>query len=120
MPILHPYVGSINNYDGPVNVKAISKQPPSCPYCKGKTIRWGSYWRTVYNNGKACGHRIRIARIRCKECGKTTALLPQFVAPYARVVASLREHIVQQWALGRVCGVWPRNPVSALTPSSVP
>ena len=43
-------------------------------------IRWGSYWRSALT-GEA-DYRIQIQRLRCQGCGKTQALLPDFLHPH--------------------------------------
>lgn len=106
MPIVHSYNGKLNGYDGRVEVKGIWTLPRDCQYCVGRLIRWASYWRSALADGGAFGNRIRVMRMRCKVCKKTMAVLPQFVAPYQRVLTVVREEIVQSWAMGRVCGVW--------------
>lgn len=37
---------------------------------------------------------LRILRVRCKECGRTHAILPEIVVPYSQIPAEL-----QQWML---------------------
>lgn len=52
-----------------------------CPCCgSDKLILYGSYERNViiYNE---CS-RIKIKRVKCKNCGRTHALIPYFLVPY--------------------------------------
>lgn len=52
-----------------------------CPNCNALDMeRHGYYKRYVNIRGKK--HYIRILRVRCKVCGQTHAVLPNFVIPY--------------------------------------
>jgi len=107
VPIVHPYGGELNCFDGRIEIKGTWVLPRRCPCCnQGYLIRWGSYWRSAYADGGSLKRQIRVVRMRCKKCKRTMAVLPQFVAPYQRVITSVREQIVQLWALGRACGAW--------------
>lgn len=56
-----------------------------CPHCKSDNlIKWGSYTRNIYyiENSSIEFDVIKIQRVRCKECGHTHALLPNFIVPY--------------------------------------
>lgn len=50
-----------------------------CPACGGPTGPWSGYRRHLRADGL---HRIFVPRVRCRDCGRTDALLPRFVAPY--------------------------------------
>lgn len=54
----------------------------SCPSCNcpGCLVKHGYYKRTVTIKG--IKHRINILRVKCKSCGKTHAILPDFIIPY--------------------------------------
>lgn len=70
--------------------------PDHCPHpeCQadGSLIRWGAYWRWACT---ADGdYRIRIQRIRCKVCGRTHSLLPDFLHPYRHYVIRSLQHVV--------------------------
>ncbi len=56
--------------------------PECCPKCgaKGELIRWGRYKRSVKTGEKKYG--LEIQRVRCKRCGTTQALLPNFGHAY--------------------------------------
>ena len=57
----------------------------SCPCCNSeKIIKWGSYTRNViyYKNGKKYETTIKIKRIKCKDCGHTQSIIPNFWVPY--------------------------------------
>ncbi len=57
-----------------------------CPYCKAKNslIKYGHYKRniSVYDNNQIENYLVSVQRVMCKSCGKTHALLPNFVVPY--------------------------------------
>ena len=56
-----------------------------CPYCgaKGTCNKRGSYERSLvtFPDGKPLVVRLRIPRVQCT-CGKSHALLPDFIVPY--------------------------------------
>ena len=56
-----------------------------CPYCgaKGDCKKRGSYERSLvtFPDGKPLVVRLRIPRVQCT-CGKSHALLPDFIVPY--------------------------------------
>jgi hypothetical protein len=70
--------------------------PQSCPHpgCKAvdSLIRWGTYKRWAYEAD--IDYRIVIQRVRCKICGHTHSLLPDFVHPYRRYVIYLLQYVV--------------------------
>ena len=52
-----------------------------CPHCKSdKLIGHGSYQRNVIINNHDL--KIKIKRVRCKNCGRTHALIPYFLVTY--------------------------------------
>lgn len=65
------------------------KKPKRCKLCKCKgCLNWhGSYFRHVLTlSGK---YKISIKRVRCKECGGTFPLLPDFILKYYRYGADV-------------------------------
>ena len=57
----------------------------SCPNCGSRNlIKWGSYLRNLYflSSNIIKFKIIKIKRIRCKDCGKTHALIPSDIIPY--------------------------------------
>lgn len=65
------------------------KKPNRCILCRCKgCLNWHStYWRHVIAfSGK---HRIPIRRVKCKECGGTFPLLPDFILKYRRYGADV-------------------------------
>lgn len=57
----------------------------ACPFCgaKGTCKKRGSYERSLvtFSNGTAEVIRLKIPRVQCS-CGKSHALLPDFIVPY--------------------------------------
>ena len=83
MQILHPFVGSIQQY-----CEAISDpdhfRPDRCPQCPANEplTAHGFYVRTIVDvEFDGC---IRVRRYLCYGCQRTVSLLPQFVLPYLR------------------------------------
>jgi len=50
-----------------------------CPACGGPTGPWSGYRRHLRADGLLV---VFVPRVRCRDCGRTDALLPWFVAPY--------------------------------------
>jgi len=79
----------------------------SCPCC-GKAARlafYGSYVRSVKQDGELAGLRIR--RVICSECGSTHALLLSDIVPYSRTLLEDQADIIS----GRPAAVMERNPL---------
>lgn len=53
-----------------------------CPVCQGKTRRHEWKDRSVYEDGLK--EVIKLLRIKCKGCGVTHVVLPDFLSPYRR------------------------------------
>jgi transposase-like protein len=55
--------------------------PPAvrCPACGGQTGPWSGYRRHLRADALLV---VFVPRVRCRDCGRTDALLPWFVAPY--------------------------------------
>mgnify|MGYP000851141190 FL=1 len=114
MPIVLSCGWDHKSFDGGKEVKESMKLPKKCPYCaSGVLQRWGSYQRSYVVDGHDLKHQIKIVRMRCKCCGKTVAVLPEFLAPYQRVVTKVREAIVQARLSGKACDVWRNGRASA-------
>jgi hypothetical protein len=75
--------------------------PDCCPHpdCRATDalIRWGTYERQARTSLQA--YRIRVQRIRCKACGRTHSLLPDFVHPYRHYVVWLLQRVVSLYLL---------------------
>ena len=83
MQILHPFVGSIQQYS-----EAISDperyRPDHCPQCEAKQplTGHGFYRRTLVD--PAFDGVIRVRRYLCLLCKRTVSLLPEFALPWLR------------------------------------
>lgn len=70
--------------------------PAGCPHpecqAQGKLIRWGRYRRWVYADGTQ--YHLQIQRVRCQACGRTQALLPDFLHPYRHYALCLMQLVM--------------------------
>jgi len=70
--------------------------PDRCPHpeCRAADalIRWGTYERQARTG--LVVYDIRVQRVRCKVCGRTHSLLPDFLHPYRHYVISLLQRVV--------------------------
>jgi len=85
MVIVQHFVGSVKQYAEAVPFAGRHfALPERCPHpeCRAaeSLIRWGTYLRWACT--EEGDYRIRIQRLRCKVCGRTHSLLPDFVHPY--------------------------------------
>ena len=73
--------------------------PDTCPDCRacGCLIRWGTYERSA-RTGDA-NYRVLVQRIRCKACGRTHSLLPDFLHPHRHYVICLLQHVVSLYLI---------------------
>lgn len=97
MVIVQPFFGSVKEYAEQVLSQGCPfPLPDRCPHpdCKirGLLIRWGTYERSALTGEVDC--RIRIQRVRCKACGRTHSLLPDFLHPHRHFVISLLHQVV--------------------------
>jgi len=83
MQMLHPYVGSIQQYLQEL-FDADRYRPDHCPQCEAhRPLRaHGFYTRTLVDI--AFDGKIRIRRYLCCCCKRTVSLLPEFALPYLR------------------------------------
>lgn len=51
----------------------------TCPHCDGSTISHGFYERKVKLQEET--YKLSIYRVKCNGCGKTHAILPDFISP---------------------------------------
>jgi hypothetical protein len=100
--IVHHFAGSVKTYLAAVQVQGcVFPLPDHCPHpdCQaaGSLIRWGTYQRW------ACtaegDYRICIQRLRCKVCGRTHSLLPDFLHPHRHYVIRLPQRVVELFLL---------------------
>ena len=83
MQILHPFAGSIQEYDEEI-ADPSRYRPDHCPQCQaahGLTAH-GFYRRTLVD--AEFDGSIRVRRYLCRLCRRTVSLLPQFALPYLR------------------------------------
>ncbi len=75
--------------------------PEACPNpdccASGCLIRWGTYERGARTGD--VDYPIRIQRVRCKVCGRTHSLLPDFLHPYRHYVIHLLQHVVSLYLI---------------------
>jgi hypothetical protein len=73
----------------------------SCPHpdCQATSslILWGTYARSARTGN--IDYRILIQRIRCKVCGRTHSLLPDFLHPHRHYVIRLLQHAVSLYLI---------------------
>ena len=69
--------------------------PECCPTCQvaGEMIRWGRYKRSVKTG--ELKYELQIQRVRCKACGRSQALLPDFLHPYRHYLLSLLQKAIE-------------------------
>lgn len=76
-----------------------------CPYCgaKGTCKKRGSYERSLvtFPDGKPQVVRLRIPRVQCT-CGKSHALLPDFIVPYLSYSLPTILHILSDYFTRRL------------------
>jgi hypothetical protein len=95
--IVHHFPGSVKQYIAAALFPGRTfPLPDRCPHpaCRATSslIRWGTYERWACTEGE--DHRIRIQRIRCKVCGRTHSLLPDFLHPYRHYVIRLLQNTI--------------------------
>lgn len=83
MQILHPFVGSIQEYSAAIS-DPDRYRPDHCPQCQAKQplTGHGFYCRTLVDLG--FDGVIRVRRYLCLLCKRTVSLLPEFALPWLR------------------------------------
>ena len=83
MQILHPFVGSVQQYAEQL-ADPDCYRPGYCPQCHTKhpLTAHGFYTRTLIDT--TFDGVIRVRRYLCQACKRTVSLLPEFVLPYLR------------------------------------
>lgn len=83
MQILHPFAGSIQEYEEEI-ADPSRYRPDHCPQCQAaqELTAHGFYRRTLVD--RAFDGSIRVRRYLCRSCKRTVSLLPQFALPYLR------------------------------------
>jgi len=95
--IVQPFAGSVKEYIAASLAQGCPLElPDDCPHpdcqASGRLIRWGTYERRAVT--EAVDYRLRIQRLRCKACGRTHSLLPDFLHPHRHFVLALLYRIV--------------------------
>jgi Domain of unknown function (DUF6431) len=81
--ILHPFAGSIQQYDDEI-ADPDRYRPDHCPQCEAHQplTAYGFYCRTLAD--VQWDKSIRVRRYLCRCCKRTVSLLPAFALPYLR------------------------------------
>jgi hypothetical protein len=100
--IVQHFSGSVKAYIDITRIRGcVFALPKHCPHpdCQtvGSLIGWGSYERSAVTVG--ADYRVRIWRVRCKVCGRTHSLLPDFLHPHRHFVIRLLQHVVSLYLL---------------------
>ena len=86
--ILPVHVPSFQSYFE--NPRLVLENAYVCPCCMTRSLsRHGGVWRWVYFVDFR--ERVRIFRLRCRPCGITATLLPDFLVPHRRYAAPVVE-----------------------------
>lgn len=88
MQILHPFSGSIQQYDQEL-ADPDRYRPARCPQCQAPhpLTAHGFYRRTLVE--RDFDGSIRVRRYLCSDCQRTVSLLPELALPYLRFSISL-------------------------------
>ena len=102
MVIVQHFSGSVKQYAEAVPFPGHSFAiPDTCPepdcQASGCMIRWGTYERSARTGD--VDYHILVQRIRCKVCGRTHSLLPDFLHPYRHYVIRLLQHVVSLYLM---------------------
>ena len=102
MVIVQHFSGSVKQYSDAVPFPGRSFSiPDTCPHpdCRASDclIRWGTYERLARTGDVTC--HILIQRVRCKVCGRTHSLLPDFLHPYRHYVIPLLQLVVSLYLI---------------------
>ena len=97
MVIVQHFSGSVKQYIAAVPFPGRTfALPDRCPHpachAADSLIRWGTYQRWACTAGTA--YLMRVQRIRCKVCGCTHSLLPDFLHPYRHYVIRLLQNVI--------------------------
>jgi hypothetical protein len=100
--IVQHFAGSVKAYIEITRARGcVFAVPKRCPHpdCQagGALIRWGSYERSAVT--AEADYRVRIQRVRCKVCGRTHSLLPDFLHPHRHFVIHLLQQAVSLYLL---------------------
>jgi len=100
--IVQHFPGSVKDYAHAVQAQGrVFPLPKRCPHpaCRatGCLIRWGAYsrWACLLDRD----YPISVQRVRCKACGRTHSLLPDFLHPHRHYVLGLLQQVVDLYLL---------------------
>jgi transposase-like protein len=115
MQILHPFTGSVQQYNAQLD-SPDRYRPSHCPQCHSKhpLTAHGFYTRTLID--AAFDGVIRVRRYLCQACQRTVSLLPEFVLPYLR--SSLT--VIALFLIARLLHGQTLQSAAAATPSPMP
>lgn len=102
MVIVQHSAGSVKAYIEAIHTRGhVFAVPDRCPHpdCQAvdSLIRWGSYERSAVT--EEADYRIRIQRVRCKACGRTHSLLPDFLHPHRHFALDWLRRVVSLYLL---------------------
>jgi len=100
--IVRHFNGSVKDYLAASQIPGgVFPLPDRCPHpdCQAAhvLIRWGTYERGVATGER--DYRLRIQRIRCKVCGRTHSLLPDFLHPHRHYLIALLQYVTALYIL---------------------
>jgi hypothetical protein len=100
--IVQGFAGSVKEYIAASwGAEPVFSLPEQCPHpdCRaaGSLIRWGTYTRMAITG--ETDYRLPVQRVRCKVCGRTHSLLPDFLHPYRRFVIALLQQVISLYLL---------------------
>jgi hypothetical protein len=98
--IVQHFSGSVKQYAEAVPFPGRNfAVPDTCPDCQasGRLIRWGTYERSARTGD--VDYRILVQRVRCKACGRTHSLLPDFLHPHRHYVIHLLQRVVSLYLI---------------------
>ena len=100
MVIVQHFPGSVKRYAEAVPFPGRSFiVPDTCPDCQACDclIRWGTYERSARTG--VVDYHILVQRVRCKACGRTHSLLPDFLHPHRHYVIRLLQNVVSLYLI---------------------
>ncbi|MFA7175252.1 MAG: DUF6431 domain-containing protein [Kiritimatiellia bacterium] len=99
MPIVQPFCGENKQFNGCVEKQGVWILPRECRQadCQGKLHVHMHYSRKYADHGALPSTMTRVTLMCCSICGKTVAILPHFLAPYQRIITSVREEVIRLW-----------------------
>lgn len=102
MVIVQHFPGPVKDYLATVLARSLGWPLPkrcSHPDCRAGhcLIRWGYYERWLYTADTE--YLLRVQRLRCKVCGRTHSLLPDFVHPHRRYALDLQQQVILWYVL---------------------